>query len=84
MKFIGFTYDERRKSYFSDKHEDQENRIYRKQFISKYFELEKRTHHWVQIDEDSAKEMEKNQENPLMKNVYFEFKKIIKSTENIM
>ena len=33
MQNIGFTYNERQKSYLSDKHEDKENILSRKKFI---------------------------------------------------
>ena len=70
MQNIGFTYDERRKSYFSDKHEDKENILSRKKFIKKYFDLERRTHRWVQIPESLAIEMEGDNEKPLMRDFF--------------
>ena len=62
MKYMGFSYDEKGKSYFSYCHED--NKKCRKKIIKEYFKLEKRTYQWIQISE-------------LLKNTYFEYKKMI-------
>ena len=75
MKLIGYEYNERRKSYYSDRHEHEENIEYRKKFIKKYFMLEKRAHRWVHIVEEEAKRLEQDEDNPLLANVYHEFVK---------
>ena len=67
---LGFEYKERKKSYFSDKHESDENIKYCKIFIEKYFNLELNTYRWVHIREDTAKKMEENE--GLLK-IYHEF-----------
>ena len=75
MKFLGYEYNERKKCYFSDKHEHKENVQYRKEFIKKYFTLEKRAHQWIHITEDEAKRLEQDKDQPLLENVYREFVK---------
>ena len=73
MKSIGFSYCERKKNYFTDKHEDQNNREYRIKFIEKYFTLEKNTYRWIHLKEEDAKKMEQDKDNPLLENSYIEF-----------
>ena len=73
MYHFGFSYNERKKCYFSDKHENVENVNCRKDFIRKYFDYEMRTHRWVQIAEELAIELENDAENPMMRNVYYKY-----------
>ena len=61
MKSIGFSHCERKKSYFTDKHEDQNDREYRIKFIEKYFTLEKNTYRWIHLKEEDAKKWNKTQ-----------------------
>ena len=64
MKFLGYKYNERKKCYFSDKHEHK-----------KYFTLKKRAYQWIHITEDEAKRLEQDKDQPLLENVYREFVK---------
>jgi len=64
-----------KKNYFSDRHEDPNNKEDRKKFIKKYFEMEKRTYRWVQIREDTAKMFEEDKDEPLLRNIFYEYKK---------
>ena len=73
MKSIGFSHCERKKSYFTDKHEDQNDREYRIKFIEKYFTLEKNTYQWIHLKEEDAKKMEQDTDNLLLENSYIEF-----------
>ena len=52
---FGFVCKERQKSYFSDKHENEENVSYRKKFVHEYFETELNMYRWVHLKEDIAK-----------------------------
>ena len=58
IKYLGYYYSYRKKSYYNDKHESSQNIEYSKKFIRRYFEFEKRAHVWVQIHKDEAKRME--------------------------
>ena len=73
MCYLGFTFDERTKSYFSDKHEHEENVQARKSFIEKYFEYEKQSHRWVHLTEQQAVAMENREEENLLQHIYYEF-----------
>ena len=73
MRDLGFSYDERRKTCFSDKDENKENVQYRQKFIKKYFEYEKRTYRWVQVPEEWAVAMENDEEETLAKNTFYEY-----------
>ena len=75
MKLIGFHFDKRKKCYFSDHHEDMGNVEYRKIFIQKYFKYELNTYRWVHISEDFAKNLEQEKDNPLLENIFIEFKR---------
>ena len=55
MKFIGFQYCDRKKNYFSDRHEDKDNVSYRGDFIKKYFQYEKYAYRWIHIKAEDAK-----------------------------
>ena len=74
MRHLGFTYDKWRNSYFSDKHENKENVNARQKFIKKYFNYEKRAYRWVQVPIDLEIEMENDTEQPLAKNISYEYK----------
>ena len=74
MHHLGFTYDERQKSYLSDKHENKENVDARQKFIKKYFNYKVRAYRWVQVPKDLAIEMENDTEQPLAKNISYEYK----------
>ena len=65
MRHLGFPYDKRRKSYFSDEYENDENTQDQRKFIKKYFDYEKRTYQWVQVPEDIAIVMENDLDDPL-------------------
>ena len=69
MQNIGFTYDERRKSYFSDKHEAK-RMFCQGRSLKFFFDLERRMHRWVQIPESLAIEMEEDNKKPLMRDFF--------------
>ena len=54
FRFLGFTYRERVKCYSNDKHENEETLQARDEFITQYFTLELRVHHWVQVPTGAA------------------------------
>ena len=58
----GFKYCDKLKNYFCDRHEDESNVKYRKEFIEDYLKHEKRTYRWVHIEEHVAIELEKKKE----------------------
>ena len=55
MNHMGFSYDERQKSYFSDCHENNSNEDYWKQILKKYYDIEKRTYRRIQTSKELAK-----------------------------
>jgi len=73
MHYLGYTFDERKKCYFTDRHEDVENVTYRKKFVKKYFEYEKRAFRWVHITEEKAKILENDKDVRLIKNMYDDY-----------
>ena len=79
LTYAGFRFSETKKTYYTDRHEDADNVQARKQFISKYFELEKLAHRWIQIPSDQAIKLENGEiegvSEKLMKDVWaFEFR----------
>ena len=56
---LGFEFKERKKSYFTDRHESKENVSFREEFVKKYFEAELNTYRWVHLREDVAKKWRK-------------------------
>ena len=72
LTHLGFKFDERKKTYYTDKHESEENRVYRKKFIDEYLQYELYTYVWVQLEESVANIFEK--EENLLENMYFEYK----------
>ena len=68
MKSIEFSYCERGKNYFTDKHEDQNTRKDRIKFIEKYFTPKKNTYRWIHLKEEDAKKMEQDTDNPSLEN----------------
>ena len=61
LKHLGFRYSTRRKSYYNDKHESDENKAYRIKYINKYQEYEKDAYRWVQVPEEEAIMLENEQ-----------------------
>jgi len=73
MKFLGFEFCERRKNYYCDKHESEENVIYRKDFAKKYFKYEQNTYRWVHLEESEAIALEKDDDIKLLENTSIQF-----------
>jgi len=46
---LGFRYEEHRKNFYVDNHEDPATVRYRWKFVSRYLLMEKRSHRWIQI-----------------------------------
>jgi hypothetical protein len=67
LSFLGFKYDDQKKTYYNDGHERLENVEYRKKFILEYFKHELSSYLWVQVPEVDAVLLEKLETNPLMK-----------------
>ena len=57
LKLLGFTYCERKKSYYCDSHEKPEVVAYRYKFIDQYLEREYRCYRWIQISRAKYEEM---------------------------
>ena len=55
---LGFKWCDRKRTYYNDKHESEENIKDRLEFIEKYKEFEKRAHLWVQISDAEAVDLE--------------------------
>ena len=69
IKYLHFSFSDRRKTYYNDKHEAEENVSARKAFIPKYFEYEKRAKLWVRLTNEEAVALENNATNPLLPDV---------------
>ena len=67
MTHLGFQYDERKKSFFTDRHESEETCEHRKKFIKEYLEYELYSHLWIQLSKDDARVLEKKEE--LLQNI---------------
>jgi hypothetical protein len=55
---LGFRYETRRKGYYVDGHEKPGTIEYRKQFVNRYLQYERRAHRWIQITTAEALELE--------------------------
>ena len=56
-----YKWSQRKKSYYNDKHENEENVRDRIEFIRKHREYEQDTHVWVQISDERATYLEENE-----------------------
>jgi hypothetical protein len=61
MLYIGFKYCEQTNVYYTDRHENDENKQDRGVFSPKHFELERRAHRWIQITAEEAKKLEEEE-----------------------
>ena len=61
IKLLGFTYCERKKTYYCDSHEKPEVVKYRYKYIDRYLEREFRCFRWVQISKSKYEEMLRNE-----------------------
>ena len=73
MKYLGFNFCERKKSYYCDKHEDESNILFRKKIIKKYFQFETNTYRWVHLTRNDAVQLEKDEKQNLLENIYTSF-----------
>ena len=55
---LGFKYEARKKGYYVDNHEKPETVSYRRHFVKRYLEYEKRMFRWLQLPLAKVKEME--------------------------
>jgi hypothetical protein len=69
LRLLGFEYKIRRKCYYTDGHEKEENVRYRLDFIAKYFNFELRTYRWVQLKEEDAIALEELDKKPHAKDL---------------
>ena len=68
-------YCKRKKSYFCDKQEEESDVRFRNEFITKKYEFETDTYRWVHLTEAAVIELEEQEDQPLLKNIYQEFEK---------
>ena len=66
LQHLGYRWKKRKKSYYNDKHESNENVKYRLEFIEKYFEYEQKGIRWVQLTEEELRKLEENEKYPLL------------------
>ena len=71
LRLLGFRYKSINKSYYTDRHEDNDNVKARMKFINDYFSMELKTYRWVQIKKKEAEMLETStQKFPLQKERY--------------
>jgi hypothetical protein len=58
LQKLGFKYEPRRKGYYVDGHEKPATIEYRKKFVSRYLQYERRAHRWIQIPLQEATQLE--------------------------
>ena len=73
MKQLGFKYEVRKKSYYVDNHDSQENVLYRNKFIDRYFDYELRCYRWYSIPKTKKNEMVQN--GDLLDELGYEYEK---------
>ena len=54
LKQLGFRFEARKKCYYVDGHERPETIAYRKRFVFRYLEMERRMHRWIQMSAAAA------------------------------
>ena len=55
LKVLGFKYETRKKYYFADGHEKDAMKKYRKKYVKKMLELERRMYRWTHLPKDEVK-----------------------------
>ena len=63
MHFLGFKYEVRKKSYYVDGHERPDTVMYRKRFVKRYLQYERRTYRWIQVSLDSSNKLKEDTPN---------------------
>ena len=58
MARLGFKYEERKKCYYVDNHESDENVNYRRKILKRYFQYGIRAHCWIQLPLNEGKKLE--------------------------
>jgi hypothetical protein len=57
MRKLGFKYEARKKSYYVDGHEKKATKLYRAEYLRRYFADERRAHRWIQITKEEHDEL---------------------------
>ena len=57
LELLGFRYKPRKKSYYVDSHESEENVNYRNSFVSRNFQYELRCHRWIVLSKRERDEL---------------------------
>jgi hypothetical protein len=75
LQLMGYKYDENRRCYYTDGHKREDVVKERnKRFLVEYFKLERRAHHWVQLTEEKANELEETlSKPPLQQNISYNY-----------
>jgi hypothetical protein len=73
LRYLGYRFDQTKKSYYNDGHEKQEQVAYRRRFIVEYFESELSCYVWVQITEETAIKLETEGEKKLLKDIGYTY-----------
>jgi hypothetical protein len=75
LQLMGYNYDKNCCCYYTDGHEQEDfMEDHNKQFFVEYFKLERHAHHWVQLTEEKAIELEGTLTKlPLQKNVSYNY-----------
>ena len=74
MTELGFKYSVRKKTYYVDGHEKVDTVLYRKEYIERYFEYERRCYRWIQLSEKEVGELE-NEDVSFDRKFGYEYKK---------
>ena len=70
MKALGFVYGIRKKTYYVDNHENPMNQSDRREFVTTFLHLERRTHRWIQISRSKLESILRNPTDENEKKLY--------------
>ena len=75
MAAAGFKYSKRKKHFYTDKHEDENNKLYRFSFTERYLKRERYMHRWVQVSLSVSRQLQRDRY--VTKNSGYKYTKIV-------
>jgi hypothetical protein len=73
LRYLGYKFDEAKKTYYNNGPEKPDQIEYRQRFIADYFDNELSCYLWVQIEKEAAIELENSPKNPLPRNISYDY-----------
>ena len=73
MRYLGFQFCKTKRHFYCDKNEKEINDWHRDKFITKIFQIRKKSSQWVHLTKSEVIQLEHDKEDQLSENTYVKF-----------